>query len=385
VPNPEFIGNGICNGIKYMSTTCSIDGGDCDLCLDQISSSSIDSANIGDGYCDLELNTTACGWDGLDCLKGFGSDPECQVPDKSKLGDGLCDGGFYNTEACGHDHGDCKVCNSKVSTPSRIGTFRTIRFIYYFRLHFFRSGPLSHSSKSDKTGDGICDGYKYLKVNACNNDGGDCNEFVDSYPDCDVPRPNKVGNGYCGKLYWIAKRSRSFSSVSCSNFVEIVSDGGDYFTAACGWDGDDCAACAAANMMLIGNGICNGGETLTDACSFDGGDCEECFQLTGADPSSIGDGYCDIALNTTGCGYDGFDCLDGFGSNPTCRVPDKSKLGDGRCDGGVYNTEACDYDNGDCLVCNSKVKSPKRIGRLHFLAPQPFKSFLQQELTFLPF
>lgn len=128
-----------------MSTACSIDGGDCDLCLDQISSSTIDSANIGDGYCDLELNTTACGWDGLDCLKGFGSDPACRVPDKSKLGDGLCDGGVYNTEACEHDHGDCKVCNSNVSNPSRIGTFRTIRFLYYFEFISLESGPLSYS------------------------------------------------------------------------------------------------------------------------------------------------------------------------------------------------------------------------------------------------
>lgn len=162
-------------------------------------------------------------------------------------------------------------------------------------------------------------------------------------------------------------------------------DGGVYFTAACGWDGDDCAACAAANMNLIGNGICNGGNALTDACSFDGGDCEECFQLTGADPLSIGDGYCDFALNITQCGYDGFDCLNGFGSDPTCQVPDKSKIGNGICDGGVYNTEACDYDNGDCLVCNSKVKSPQRIGRLRFLAPHLFKSFLHEDLTFLPF
>ena len=103
-----------------MGVGCSMDGGDCDLCLEQIST---DPANIGDGYCDLELNTTACGWDGLDCLGGFGSDPTCQVPDKAKLGDGLCDGGVYNTEACGYDNGDCTVCNSKVSTPKRIGTF----------------------------------------------------------------------------------------------------------------------------------------------------------------------------------------------------------------------------------------------------------------------
>ena len=92
--------------------------------------------HVGDGYCDLEFNTTACSFDGLDCIQ----QSPCQVPIKSKLGDGLCDGGEYNTEACNWDDGDCIVCNNAVNNYARIG-------------------------------DGRCDGYKYLSMKECNLDG----------------------------------------------------------------------------------------------------------------------------------------------------------------------------------------------------------------------
>ena len=50
----------------------------------------------------------------------------------------------------------------------------------------------------------------------CGWDGGDCIEFNEKYPDCDVFVTNLIGNGIC--------------------------DGGDYNTWECGWDGGDCLA-----------------------------------------------------------------------------------------------------------------------------------------------
>ena len=64
--------------------------------------------------------------------------------------------------------------------------------------------------------------------------------------------------------------------------------------------------------------------------------------MTGGKTSDLGDGYCDIAMNTTECNWDAGDCL---GSN-LCNVERKDYLGDSFCDGGEYNTEECNWDGG---------------------------------------
>lgn len=61
----------------------------------------IEMEDIGDNYCDQKLNIKECSWDGGDCSQAI----NCQVTDKSKLSDGKCDGGDYNSEACGWDGG----------------------------------------------------------------------------------------------------------------------------------------------------------------------------------------------------------------------------------------------------------------------------------------
>ena len=42
------------------------------------------------------------------------------------------------------------------------------------------------------------------------------------------------------------------------------------------------------------------------------------------------------------CGLDHGDCDD-------CKVDDRSRIGDGVCDGGIFNTEECGWDGRDCL------------------------------------
>ena len=61
--------------------------------------------------------------------------------------------------------------------------------------------------------DGRCDGGDYNTVE-CNYDGGDCTEFNENYPNCNVDSPYKVGDNFCDK--------------------------GDYDTEECGYDGGDC-------------------------------------------------------------------------------------------------------------------------------------------------
>ena len=67
------------------------------------------------------------------------------------LGNGVCDGGTFNTERCGWDDGDCLQCNAAVHDPGKIG-------------------------------DGYCDGGLYIDTPACNNDGQDCSSFLQSFP-----------------------------------------------------------------------------------------------------------------------------------------------------------------------------------------------------------
>ena len=177
-----------------------------------------------------------------------------------------------------------------------------------------------------------------MQAEECNEDGGDCSNFIHDYPDCNVDEPELIGDGHC--------------------------DGMPYFTEDCGMDGSDCELCNIARPAWIGNGICNGGAYLSEDCSYDGGDCNQCLEETGVNPIHLGDGYCDQELNTTTCGWDGFDCLDTSDPRTQCQVEDKTKLGDGNCDGGVYNSEECQWDQGDCLKCNAIVPDETKIGKI---------------------
>ena len=199
---------------------------------------------IGDGICSFirEYMNEECGFEGGDCV-------ECKVEDHTLLGNGICDGGAYNTEACGFDLGDCNQCNEKVGSQN-IGL----------------------------VGNGICNGGQFF-TEACNDDGGDCAK-------CDVDDPSLVGNGVCNV--------------------------GDYMSDDCGRDGGDCDLCIGANFTEIGDGICHG-KYNTKECSYDGGDCDLCNEsLTGMDSTlftKIGDGVCDGGLlNTEACRSDGGDC-----------------------------------------------------------------------------
>ena len=76
---------------------------------------------------------------------------KCQARDKTKLGDGTCDGGEYNTAQCGFDGGDCEQYNALVE----------------------QGCPVPNNSDASRLGDGICDGGIFV-AEGCDLDGGDC-------------------------------------------------------------------------------------------------------------------------------------------------------------------------------------------------------------------
>ena len=65
----------------------------------------------GDGVCDAKHNTTACRFDGYDCFEEW-FDETCNVEDVELLGNGICQSGEYNSEACLWDAGDCEAFNN---------------------------------------------------------------------------------------------------------------------------------------------------------------------------------------------------------------------------------------------------------------------------------
>ncbi len=155
----------------------------------------------------------------------------------------------------------------------------------------------------------------------------------------------------------------------------MIGDGycnlGKYNTEECGYDDNDC-------LILNGEDACeNRGYTESQCLKVGDGSCcqwdeEECWSRIGQRscpgtghpkcnvdmPSWIGNGKCDGGeYNTEECGYDGGDC-DTFNTNyPNCTVDMPSQIGDSICDGEDYNTTECGFDGGDCVYRNLTVRS----------------------------
>ncbi len=68
---------------------------------------------------------------------------------------------------------------------------------------------------------------------------------------------------------------------------------------------------------------------------------------------SVGNGHCDPEYNVPECAFDGGDC---------CPVADSVHLGDGHCDGLVFNTEICGFDDGDCIEFNEEYPDCFALG-----------------------
>ena len=105
-------------------------------------------------------------------------------------------------------------------------------------------------------GNGLCNGWD-ANTEECGYDGGDCIEFNEKYPNCNVYSPYEVGDGRCDS-----------------------SNGDDVNTEECGYDGGDCIEfnekypdCKVNFPYEVGDGKCNGGKYNTKECGYDGGDC----------------------------------------------------------------------------------------------------------------
>eukprot|EP00554_Chaetoceros_debilis_P014083 CAMPEP_0194125450 /NCGR_PEP_ID=MMETSP0150-20130528/59470_1 /TAXON_ID=122233 /ORGANISM="Chaetoceros debilis, Strain MM31A-1" /LENGTH=1205 /DNA_ID=CAMNT_0038819261 /DNA_START=97 /DNA_END=3711 /DNA_ORIENTATION=- len=162
----------------------------------------------------------------------------------------------------------------------------------------------------------------------------------------------------------------------------------------------DCSANHTFAKMHLGNGECYGGELNTLACEFEYGDCinfntqyplcrsddlinveetlasKECNPLFAISECQFQNGACcpikvfnrpsfgdELICNggiaaTSFCDYDNKDCSKFNRDHPKCPLHDLSQidgsgnvlLGNDVCDSGVYNSNECGWENGDCAV-----------------------------------
>ncbi len=71
-----------------------------------------------------------------------------------------------------------------------------------------------------------------------------------------------------------------------------------------------------------------------------------------SDPDLLGDGVCQNYgnYNSAACEFDYGDCDDFNDEYPNCKAVNPENLNNSWCDGGLYDTEECGWDGGDCLV-----------------------------------
>ena len=377
VPFSPSLNDGHCTSSGlYNTKACGFDGGDC-IKFNEIFPSGeckvLNGTKIGDGICDNNgnYNTPECNYDGGDCLDFNEKMPGCKAEDLKNLGNGICDSGEYRSKECLDDDGDCAEFNAKYpdcnvewpmdGRPNRIGdgkcqskpengywsaecgwedgdcdkfagNFTTIADILVLYPDCESSTGVPFMFANEK-----CD--TPYNTEACGWDGGDCLEFTEKYPDCNVERPYRVGDGKCHGA------------------------ASGYNTPECGFDGGDCVEfdlnypnCTVDRPDWIGDGECDGAQYNTAACGFDGGDCEgvpplvvdnlpDCFVTQ---PYKVGDGFCQGENNVEGCAFDGGDCAEFNAKYPGCKTAEKpEEVGNGICNA-EYNTEECRYDGGDC-------------------------------------
>ena len=324
----------------------------------------LNNNNIRDGFCDYvdPYNTPECNYDGGDCcpntcapknasnggICGFDSAyfclnltnpfyenltrpnlllaPNCKVPYDVYLGDGACYGSEYNTAECLWDFGDCcgETCNNNLSQwhhPYTCGSYG-----YDCKDPAVKKPPeipkSCNASKPYRLGDGGCHDEFPYNTAACLWDFGDCCEQT------------------CKNASWYHERYQCGDlGYNCLDpAVQTIPK--PSIPSTCNVSQD--------SQYRLGDGRCNFGIYNTAECGWDFGDC--CEKTCNSAPWN----------HKYECGYNGYDCKDTSlkPAIPTgCRVPDTSRLGDGRCDHGTYNTKVCGWDLGDCCLetCKSKT------------------------------
>ncbi len=295
---------------------------------------------MGNGVCDVRLDSFTCCFDGGDCsskqvslLEIFGKDTLTKGPSEYQLLEQLCSG-------CS------KIVNDTDSFPlvgdSRCDPSISTSFDCCFDggdcAHNFEQSELSCSVESDM----ICDKM------GCRSSDSDCRDLEPS--ECST--------------------CHSFSNAStdgiCSQSVEN--------DLTCCFDALDCHQCFTCHLPNLVSDLYCDKDLLTEACCLDGGDCRpdqaignfsKLCQDCNFDKYllQIGDGICQVELENYPCCYDGGDCLatgeSGRNWCSSCSPTKEDRFYDLYLNNGIceeqYNYSDCCFDGGDCYDDRQEV------------------------------
>eukprot|EP00045_Choanoeca_perplexa_P018101 m.277868 g.277868 ORF g.277868 m.277868 type:complete len:2891 (+) comp17714_c0_seq2:39-8711(+) len=282
-----MIANGVCNP-ECMTTSCNMDGGDCDA--DQ--SCPCDASFLRDGICHPLCNVPACSGEAEDCTAcgdcstaDQANDAACAQACVPKLADldtclgaafasnGVCNVEF-NTSACAFDGGDCLTVEAETCASD---------------------------CNAAMIGDGNCD-LECFTVE-CAFDLDDCKPTTTVAPTTTAPSTSASLNN---------ASTASQSSVSPGSSTTASSQSS---TAA------SCEA-SGCNPQDIGNGVCDASCNIAE-CQFDGNDCFDCNTIS-TKCGSDAQGHCSDSGKCL--------CFDGF-SGLTCSScnPAQACSGKGAC------------------------------------------------------
>ncbi|CAM9269075.1 unnamed protein product [Pylaiella littoralis] len=269
------------------------------------------------------------------------------------------------------------------------------------------SDVFENCDAAESMGNGFCE--QWANNEECGYDGGDC---------CSCTCDPENGNEYtCQDFACIDPEAPCVNDDDltagmldiCGDLLNNGNSWCDYEnnSAECGYDGGDCCECTC--VTTDGNGCVDFACIDPEASCVDDDDITVDLVQNCERAISIGDGYCDIDLNTAECAYDGGDCCECTCENSpdnTCGqygfycidpgaacVNDDDitvdmvencgyvgAIGDGHCHETNNNAE-CNYDGGDCCECTCIARADDEYGCEGFACIDPDAACVDDDLV----
>ncbi len=325
-----------------------------------------------DGYCDGVNNHHNCNYDGGDCCVdapdcSYCLEDGCICHDTGLshcstdclfpyfVGDGSCQG-IMNTEQCAYDGGDCCLDTLSFSCSECVLDSCHCHITGYSYCNASTNGVNDVSCEFPQSiGNEVC--LSFSNTAECNYDGGDCClDPVNCAGPCqgDLCNCHETGQSNCPAQCWPDWRGDTFCD-GVNNHEDCNFDDGD-----CCYEHTDCTFCMGDDCVCHEIGM------------------RQCFGDTGDPPEGckypqwlIGNGFCEGYINSEACNFDGGDCcledpacdscyiagwcachatgLDYCTHQPSCNAILGDNKGNGICDE-VFNNDECGYDGGDCCI-----------------------------------